>query len=344
MWTLKLCETSAAVPTGDDARPARILLAPGTLTLGRTPVDVILPSPHISRQHATITVDAGGSATLADSSSNGCTIHRNGALLRKLKQGQQPLQDGDQIQFGLGHAIAEDGIEYKYVLRWEDGPQAATNAAPHAVISNPADPLPPTATPAPQTRAKAAAFKKATRTARMLTTPLTASEPSVATQIEPEMDTQPQSSSLRLFHDDETPAAPPADAMEVDTTHTLEPIVVPPHKSTVAGRLSKCRGGGREEDDAEGLELVHLFDQASKQVVAPGAFAAGGDVALPQPVLGVRGTDAPISSPELCLRLAFHVPVRCTGRALITRFATRALHAPLHCSRNRRQAAVARCE
>jgi hypothetical protein len=55
-------------------------------------------------------------------------------------------------------------------------------------------------------------------------------------------------------------------------------------------------GGTEDEDDEddedeelEGLGVVELFEEASKLVAAPGAFAAGGDVVLPQPMLGVRG-------------------------------------------------------
>ena len=142
MWALNLSDTSAPV-AGQDLRPARVSITQGTtLTFGRTaPSDVILPSVHISRQHATITVDGAGLAFLRDTSSNGCTIRRNGAPPICLKNDGQALQEGDEILFGLGHASkSTDGIEYKYVLRSEEAepPPAAILTLPTPAASTPA--------------------------------------------------------------------------------------------------------------------------------------------------------------------------------------------------------------
>lgn len=59
---------------------------------------------------------------------------------------------------------------------------------------------------------------------------------------------------------------------------------------------SEEEDGDDEEDETEGLDLVEMFASVSKLVCAPGTFAAGGDVALPQPVIGVRGADVPSTS------------------------------------------------
>ena len=46
-----------------------------------------------------------------------------------------------------------------------------------------------------------------------------------------------------------------------------------------------------EEDEDEDLTFVERFESAVELVSAPGTFAAGGDVAMPQPMLGVAGVE-----------------------------------------------------
>jgi len=66
----------------------------GTLRLGRAPdCDVVLPSPHVSRYHAELVVDAGGARLRDLGSTNGTTVDGQPA-------GGEPLRPGAQLSFG----------------------------------------------------------------------------------------------------------------------------------------------------------------------------------------------------------------------------------------------------
>jgi len=52
-----------------------------------------------------------------------------------------------------------------------------------------------------------------------------------------------------------------------------------------------------EEDEDEDCTFVERFESAVELVSAPGTFAAGGDVAMPQPMLGVAGVEDVLAWP-----------------------------------------------
>jgi hypothetical protein len=69
-------------------------LAHGTHRLGRAPdCDVVLPSPHVSRYHAELIVDAGGPRLRDLGSTNGTTVDGQPAS-------GEPLRHGAQLSFG----------------------------------------------------------------------------------------------------------------------------------------------------------------------------------------------------------------------------------------------------
>ena len=123
MWTLELVDPVAGAAS--EKRPRTIPLRTGTTSIGREshatlPDDtVLLPSLHISKTHASITVAQDSPPVLTDVSSSGCRIFRSSGPPKgeKVLKTSAPLAEGDEIQFGLKAATAHDHIEYRYVLR-----------------------------------------------------------------------------------------------------------------------------------------------------------------------------------------------------------------------------------
>eukprot|EP00964_Phaeocystis_antarctica_P006817 scaffold3695_cov73-Phaeocystis_antarctica.AAC.1 len=123
MWTLELVDPVAGAAS--EKRPHTIPLRTGTTSFVRetqtAPADsiVLLPSAHISKTHASITIAPGSPPVLADVSSNGCRIFRSSGPPKgeKVRKNSAPLAEGDEIQFGLDAVAAHDHIEYRYVLR-----------------------------------------------------------------------------------------------------------------------------------------------------------------------------------------------------------------------------------
>jgi hypothetical protein len=80
-WELEVAGRSIALPYG-------------TLRLGRAPdCDVVLPSPHVSRYHAELVVDAAGARLRDLGSTNGTTVDGQPA-------GGAPLRPGALLSFG----------------------------------------------------------------------------------------------------------------------------------------------------------------------------------------------------------------------------------------------------
>ena len=124
MWTLELVDTVAGEAC--EQRPQTISLRTGTTSFGREShttlpdtTEVLVPSLHISRKHASITVAQDAPPVLADVSSTGCRIFRSSGppTGEKVRNKSAPLAEGDEIRFGLSAAAAADHIEYRYVLR-----------------------------------------------------------------------------------------------------------------------------------------------------------------------------------------------------------------------------------
>jgi hypothetical protein len=56
-------------------------------------------------------------------------------------------------------------------------------------------------------------------------------------------------------------------------------------------------GDEAEESDDDDMSFVELFEAAAGTVASPGAFAAGGEVAMPQPLISVEGVEDPLAWP-----------------------------------------------
>ncbi len=77
-------------------RGAVLEVGPGATRIGRERgVELILPDPHLSRQHATLHVDADDAATITDLGSKNAT-YLNGIRLT----GTRPLASGDELRLG----------------------------------------------------------------------------------------------------------------------------------------------------------------------------------------------------------------------------------------------------
>ena len=113
-WTLELVDPEV---TGV---PALIPLPVGETRIGReptptAPLDVVFASPHISRKHASIIVEAGGEVVLRDESSNGCRVSV-GSGQKLVRKASSRLPPGCEVLFGLTQAKADDSTEYRYRL------------------------------------------------------------------------------------------------------------------------------------------------------------------------------------------------------------------------------------
>lgn len=103
----------ALVSLSQVARPARLLLKPGTVVkIGRDPAsDMWLGAPHVSRLHCAVTMTDSGSLTVTDHSTNGTAY--DGGLLRKgdlLNVGSTPrvFDCGGGLTVGLCFTQAEE--------------------------------------------------------------------------------------------------------------------------------------------------------------------------------------------------------------------------------------------
>ena len=78
-----------------------LLLAPGTLDIGRDPACAVwIEASGVSRRHARVHIDVGGTATVEDLGST------NGTFLKGVRvDGAAPLADGDAIQIGAADAV-----------------------------------------------------------------------------------------------------------------------------------------------------------------------------------------------------------------------------------------------
>lgn len=61
--------------------------------------------------------------------------------------------------------------------------------------------------------------------------------------------------------------------------------------SSMASRKAPGLKSARKSAPLETLCIVELFERAASQVYSPGSFAAGGLIAMPQPMIGVRGVE-----------------------------------------------------
>ena len=114
-WTLELVDPEA---TGV---PALIQLPVGETRIGReptptAPLDVVFASPHISRKHASIIVEAGGEVVLRDESSNGCRVSV-GSGQKLVRKASSRLPGGSEP--GMGQSIDSEFVYASSPTRWK---------------------------------------------------------------------------------------------------------------------------------------------------------------------------------------------------------------------------------
>jgi pSer/pThr/pTyr-binding forkhead associated (FHA) protein len=105
------------VSLSESARPARIVLSPGTsIVLGRDPSsDMWLGAPHVSRRHCVVAMTKGGLVKIEDNSFNGTAY--DGGLLRKgdvIETSKTPYV----LDFGGGISVAvcfSEGDEQAFI-------------------------------------------------------------------------------------------------------------------------------------------------------------------------------------------------------------------------------------
>lgn len=93
----------------------RYVLTVGVNTIGREPSSTVcINDPSVSRGHARITIEEGGSATLEDlASKNGTQV-----MGRAIKE-PTPIKDGDEVEFGH--------IKAWYIVEAGDDPPTTTH-------------------------------------------------------------------------------------------------------------------------------------------------------------------------------------------------------------------------
>ena len=301
-WTLDLVAGGPEPAAPLAPRPARLTLQPGVTSFGRVRDPnvqvVLLQSPHISAKHASITVAQDSTPVLQDSSSNGCTVFRGGSR-RKVKKNRTPLAEGDQIMFGLDSEKAVDKVEYKYVLRRVSAPAAEHPATPDAAGPSPAgldamrrlsDPVAAQPTTPVSADLTSAGLDDATQ--RAAGGSQSSLDSNAASQSAMDVDASQPTLNSPAVH----VATAEAGASAADASDLVEGEIAEAADEEMKEAVEDGDDDDDDDDDDES-SFAERFEEAAQHLQAPGAFAAGGEATLPQPMLSVAGVEDVLAWP-----------------------------------------------